>query len=68
MKALFDRGLHHTITFSADHLTEPGKVVQPMSPFNDGTTMTSDEQLPTGPTKSPSSVPRRSHPAGTRSC
>ncbi len=49
VKALLDQGLHHKMfTFSADNLTEAGKVFQGMSPFNDGTTLTSDEQMPAG--------------------
>jgi len=49
VKALLDRGLHHKMfTFSADNLTEAGKVFQGMSPFNDGTTLTADEQMPPG--------------------
>ncbi len=49
VKALLDQGLDHKMfTFSADNLTEAGKVFQGMSPFNDGTTLTSDEQMPAG--------------------
>jgi len=49
VKALLDQGLDHKMfTFSADNLTEAGKVFQGMSPFNDGRTLTSEEQMPAG--------------------
>lgn len=49
VKKLLDLGLQSKMfTFSADNLSEAGRVFQGMSPFNDGTTLTAGEQMPEG--------------------